>query len=115
MLTWYKKIYLGDTVKEKAPRIIGKIKQGKLVYDVYLVTLAVNPKNLLEIVNANQLLQKVIRRRCPMIVGLASGYAEAEKIVLQIVKETYQAQGDTDVRRYLKEREKQQVGMEPGE
>ena len=104
MLKWYKKLYIGDNAKKKAPSVIKKVNQGKLQYDIYLITLASNEKNLLEIIQANQLLQKTLRNLCPMIVGLAAGYAEALEIVERIVEETYQKQGDTDVRRYLNER-----------
>ena len=38
-----------------------------------------------------------------MIVGLAAGYWEALELVQQIVAETYEAQKNTDVRRYLEE------------
>lgn len=58
MLKWYNHLYLGDTAKKKAPKIIRKVNQGKLQFDIYLVTLASNPENLLEIISANQLLQK---------------------------------------------------------
>lgn len=104
MLKWYKKLYIGDNAKKKASSVIRKIEKGKLVFDIYLVTLASNEENLMEIIQANQLLQKAVRRRCPMIVGLADGYGEALELVQKIIEETYHSQKDTDVRRYLKNR-----------
>ena len=53
-------------------------------------------------------MQKTIYRRCPMIVGLAAGYWEALELVQQIVAETYETQGNTDVRGYLEERLKKE-------
>lgn len=105
MLKWYKNLYKGDTVKRKAPEIIRKVNHGKLLFDIYLVTIASNQENLLEIISANQLRQKYIRQNCPEIVGIADTYWEALEVVMQIVTETYQKQGDADVRRYLESRE----------
>ena len=115
MLKWYKKLYIGDNAKKKAPSVIKKVNQGKLQYDIYLITLASNEKNLLEIIQANQLIQKTLRKLCPRIVGMASGYGEALEVVEKIVEETYLKQGDTDVRRYLNDRLAEEYESEVGE
>ncbi|NCB92149.1 MAG: hypothetical protein EOM40_06200 [Clostridia bacterium] len=115
MLKWYKKLYIGDNAKKRQQKIIWRVNHGKVQFDIYLVTLAVNPANLLEIVSANQLLQKTIRRRCPMIVGLADGYDEAVGLVQKIVEETYQTQGDADVRRYLEQLPKEKKRTRAGD
>lgn len=104
MLEWYKKLYIGDNAKKKARTTIKKLKQGKLVLSAYVITLASNEKNLLDLFPAAQLKQKVSRNLCPMIVGLADDYEEALQLVQQIIEETYQRQGNTDVRAYLNRR-----------
>ncbi|MGN0252179.1 MAG: hypothetical protein ACI4EH_12580 [Oliverpabstia sp.] len=104
MLKWYKKLYIGDNAKKKAKATIKKLNQGRLVLSVYVITLASNEKNLLDFFPASHLKQKVLRSSCPMIVGLADGYEEALQLVQKIIEETYQCQGDTDVRTYLKNR-----------
>lgn len=103
MLNWYKKLYVGDNAKKKMKKTIWKVNHGAGVLDVYLVTLAVNPVNLLEIISANQLLQKSLRRRCPQIVGIAKGYEEAVEVVERIVMEVYNETGAVNVRRYLEQ------------
>ncbi len=105
MLNWYKPLYVGDNVKDRK-KVIRRTTCRKPQYDVYLVTLAANPENLLEIISANYLLQKTVYRRCPMIVGIASGYGEALALVERIVSDTYEAQQDVDVRTYLRARQK---------
>lgn len=105
MLNWYKPLYVGDNVKDRK-KVIRRTTYRKPQYDVYLVTLAMNPENLLEIISANMLLQKTVYRRCPMIVGIASGYDEAVKLVERIVTDTYAMQGDTDVVTYLRAHQK---------
>ena len=38
MLKWYKKLYIGDNAKKKAPAVIKKVNQGKLQFDCLLYT-----------------------------------------------------------------------------
>ena len=104
MLEWYKKLYIGENAKKDAAKAKWRLNHGKLQMNMFLVTYASNPENLLEIIGTEQLLQKTISRRCPMIVGLAASKEEAMQIVQQIVEETYAKQNDADVRRYLSER-----------
>lgn len=115
MLKWYKKLYIGDNAKKKADVYRKKIDQGKPLFDIYVITIASNEKNLLDIVSSNQLIQKPLRRMCPMIVGLANGYGEVLDVVRNIVEETYGRRGDLDVRRYLEERLAEEKEDEAGE
>ena len=55
MVNWYKNLYIGDNAKKKPKKLIHKINQGAGVIDVYVITLAVNPENSLEIFSANLL------------------------------------------------------------
>ena len=104
MLKWYKKLYIGDNAKKKAKATVRKLNQGRLVLSFYVITLASNEKNLLDFFPASQLKQKAFRSSCPMIVGLAEDYEEAMQLVQNIIKETYESQGNTDVRTYLTNR-----------
>ncbi|MGI6094272.1 MAG: hypothetical protein ACOYBL_02455 [Lachnospiraceae bacterium] len=101
MLKWYKNLYVGDTAKKKMNKIIWKINHGAGMIDVYLVTLPVSEQNQLEIISSSQILQKPLRRLCPMIVGVACGYAEAVDLVLHMTQEVYQATGTAEIRTYL--------------
>lgn len=55
MLNWYKKLYVGDNARKKKKQLIRKISMGAGVVDVYLITLASNPRNQLDIFSANEL------------------------------------------------------------
>jgi len=103
MLKWFKNLYIGDTANKQKNRIIWKVNHGVGVWDIYLITLASNPDNLLDIISANMLLQKPIRRRCPLIVGLASGHEEALQLVEQIISDVYQKTGAVAVRQYIEQ------------
>ena len=73
-------------------------------YEVYLITLAQNPENQLEIIGANQMLQKTVYRRCPEIIGMAKGKDEATDLAVDIVKNIYGETGAFQVKEYFKNR-----------
>ena len=101
MLNWYKGLYIGNNAKKKKKKLIRKISQGAGVVDVYLITLAANHRDQLDIFPANELMQKARRKNCPVIVGLACGYWEALELVETMVQRTYRETGTGNVRKWL--------------
>lgn len=110
MLNWYKGLYVGNNAKKKKKKLIRRISQGAGVIDVYLITLAANCRDQLDVFSANELLQKIRRKNCPVIVGLACGYWEALELVETMVRQTYQETGTGNVRKWLEE----QIGKDSG-
>ena len=49
MLNWYKGLYVGNNAKKRKKKLIRRINQGAGVMDVYLITLASNPRDQLDI------------------------------------------------------------------
>ena len=105
MLKWYKKLYVGDGLTGKEKKYIRKVKVGVGVIDIYLITLAKNPEDQLDIFSANMLLQKPLRRTCPLIVGIAYGYEEACELVVRMAMEVYDKTGQMHIRKFIEERE----------
>ncbi|MGI6007823.1 MAG: hypothetical protein ACOX8E_10080 [Ruminococcus sp.] len=103
MLKWYKNLYVGNTAKKKEKAIRRKISCGIGTLDVYVITLAAGQNNNLDIFSAAQLLKAQVRKRCPMIVGIAVGYEEALEVVEQIVKEVWERTGTVEIRSWLLE------------
>ena len=101
MLNWYKGLYVGNNAKKKKKNLIRKISQGAGVVDVYLITLAANHRDQLDIFPANELMQKARRKNCPVIVGLACGYWEALELVEAMVQQTYRETATGNVRQWL--------------
>lgn len=101
MLKWYKKLYVGDNAEKKKKQWIWKVNIGAGVIDIYLITLASNPENQLDIFSANELKQKARRKNCPMIIGLCRGYWEAMEMVTTLVQKTYEQTGTANVRQWL--------------
>lgn len=106
MLNWYKNLYVGDTAKKKEKKIRRKINNGSGMIGVYVITLAANPANHLEIISSNYLLQKTLRKNCPMIVGIAEGYEEALELVREIVQEVWGQTGSAQIRAFLENNQK---------
>ncbi len=79
--------------------------------DIYLITLAANGQDMLDIIHSAYLKQPAVRRNLPMIVGIAKGYDEALELVQQMLSETYQATGTCRIPEYLMDK----VGRLPKE
>ena len=99
-IIWYKSLYLGALVQKKAGRIKRKIDRGIYPPGVYLVTLS-GGNAVLELIPASELKVACVRSQLPTVVGIAGGKAEAEYVASRIVQDTWEAQGDADVRRFL--------------
>lgn len=112
-LKWYPELYAGEDAGSRQKKIIRRLNQNAGMLDIYLVTLASNPANLLEIISSAYLQQKAVRRNLPMIVGIAKGYDEAVNVTVSIIEEVYKATGALDVRSYLAEKVKQ--GQKPNQ
>lgn len=101
MLKWYDNLYIGDGSKKKVAHYISRINHRKPVRDIYLITIASNEANQLDIIKSSYLLQPIVMKMCPMIVGIAKGYDEACELVVMMIEETLNKTGNADVRKYL--------------
>lgn len=100
-MNWYSELYIGERARPKAKKIIRKLKKNAGQVDIYLITLAANGQDMLDIINSAYLKQPAVRRNLPMIVGIASGYEEAVSLVQQMLSETYKETGGYRIPEYL--------------
>lgn len=100
-MNWYSELYTGKNAEKKAKRRIKEINNGIYRGNTYLITLAVNPADQLEILSVHQLRFSYIRRNCPMILGIASGKEEALEVFMEIVDQVYRETGDVKIRDYF--------------
>ena len=103
-MKWYSKLYVGDSIAGKAGKIKWKIRHRAGTIDIYVISFASNPENLLDVIPANELMQRGYPKKHMKVIGLAKGYEEALQVVATIIEETYQNTGDVDVWYYLKEK-----------
>ena len=101
MLNWYNHLYIGDNVKKKFEKEKKKLDQGKVVPGIFLITLAANGVDQLDIINSFYLMQDTMYRRCPMIVGVAKDQGEAVSLVIKITEETFAKNGNGNIKEYL--------------
>ena len=101
-MKWYKNLYLGETIAPKARQIVNKIKKKKLTLDVFVIALASNPQNQLDVIPTWELLQPGYPTEEIGIIGIAQGKKEALELVTTIVDEVYQNTGDVKITEYLR-------------
>lgn len=105
-MIWYEDLYVGKSIVHKTNKIIWKIRHNAGQLNIYIIALASNEKNLLDIIPAQELLQKGYPRQQLYIVGLAKGYDEAVEVAVSIIDEVYQKTGAFAVRQYLSGKQK---------
>ncbi len=100
-MTWHDDLYVGESIIHKTDKIKWKICHNAGQLNIYVITLASNEKNLLDIIPARELLQKGYPKQNLYIVGLAKGYDEAVEVAASIIDLVYQKTGGFAVRSYL--------------
>jgi hypothetical protein len=101
-MKWYDQLYVGDSIASKVNRIKWKINHNAGTVSIYVVTLASNPDNLLDIIPARELMQKGYPKKDLMIIGIAKGYKEALLVVQRVIEDTYRKTNDVNVRRMIR-------------
>ncbi len=100
-MQWAENLYLTEKTAKKKNRIIQKANRGIGMVNIYLVTLASNPENLLDIFHAAHLKQPGFYKQDLTVVGIAAGYDEAVDLASRIVNDVYQSTGGFIVRDYF--------------
>ena len=100
-MRWAVNLYTTEKTKKKLPVIMQKIRKGKLQPGIWLITIASNEQNLLDLFHSACYLQPVFQRMNPEIVGIAQDEEAARELVLEIIKDVYEKQGNFDVRTYF--------------
>ncbi len=105
MAEWYKNLYVGEKIKRKQRRAMRLVNRGCLVPDLYLITLAANGKDQLDILEARRFLLSSGEGKQPEIIGMALGYREALELVCRIAEESRRAGCGGDLLAYLGRRQ----------
>ena len=88
-MRFYKRLYVGSSVKKKRRQIVWKLKTGKVMPNVYCIALA-NNQDMLEIYH---------RKYPPYIIGIAGSYQEAVELIQTMLMDTMELTGTYDVRK----------------
>lgn len=100
-MIWHKQLYVGEGIGNHAEKVKWKIRHNAGQRSIYVIALASNRQNLLDIIPAQELLQKAYPKKQMYVVGLAKGYEEALETAAKIVLEVYKNTGGFALREYL--------------
>ncbi len=98
---WYSRFWIGPSIKEKKWIICKRIQYNKLQRGIYVLTLASNKNNIIDIYPSYVLLQPYYKRQKLIVVGIAKGYEEAINLVKDIIEHIYKETGSVNVRDYI--------------
>lgn len=98
MFTFRDKLYVSDNIN--VSRAKWKIKTGRGQFDIYLIVFN-HDNNKLEYFHNGILKQKILLKKDWDVVGLAKGEDECQKLVTQIINETYESTGGYNIADYL--------------
>lgn len=108
-MKWHEDLYAGESVRKKQKKVKWKIMHNAGQLRVYVITLASNRDNLLDIIPSRELLQKHYPKKNLYVVGLAGNYDEALELAGHIVSDVYKATGGFDIRSYVWRKGKQGI------
>lgn len=103
-MKWYRDLYLDERIKKSKEQLIKKAETNAGLPGIYLITLAANGRDLLDVFAADLLFFPALHGRCPMIVGAAKGKDAAVSLAAKIAMEAYRSSGNFDIPRYLRGR-----------
>lgn len=101
----YCDLYVSDGLKRKKNKILKKLMDRTLQPSLYILTLARGEQNHLEFYPALLLQQPWYDDAEVFVVGIAEGYDAAVYLVEEIVRQVLEETGETDIRRFLAERQ----------
>lgn len=104
-MKWMKDFYVGDRALKLKKKIVRGIRWRRPLPDAYILTIASNPRNQIDILRAYILRQPYFRKNDDIvIIGIAKGHQDALDLMLRITDECVRRTGTADVRSYLEEK-----------
>ena len=101
-LQYHSRLYLSESISDsKLDKIKKRLNTKPLLSNVYLITISQNPRDQLDILAANQLVQKFYSKHPVYVIGIASDYDEAVALIKTIVQECLKTRGDCALKEYL--------------
>lgn len=101
-ITYHPKLYVSSEI---TPRQLVKIQKllskRPLLADVYLITYASNPSDMLEFYESKILEQSYFKKKEIVILGLAKNYNSAMGLMETILKDCLAARNDCNVRAFF--------------
>ena len=101
-MKYYKELYRSEDIRYSDwLRIKHDLEKQPLKANVFLITIAANEQEQLDIIHSKYLIQPYYKERELYIIGLAKKKADAMTIVEQLMQKCVKARGDANLRAYL--------------
>lgn len=97
---FYPKLYVSPNLKKKKRTIVGKIKKGKLIPNLYVITLS-QGSNMMEFYHEFILNQPYYKEHMPYIIGISKGYEETVELVQKILLDAYEHTGEYNIKKFI--------------
>lgn len=98
-LIYHPDLYTGDSINvKKLDKLKKRLEQKPLLTDVFLITIAQNPQDQLEIFSARQLAQNYYQKYPVTVVAIAGSYEEAVGLLEQLVRKCMEQRGDCNLK-----------------
>lgn len=100
-MRWAVNLYTTEKTKKALPRIKHKLRTRRLQPEIWLLTIASNEQNLLDIFQSVYYIQPMFQKMNPDIVGIADSEDAAKEMLVKITEDVFKKQGNFDVRTYF--------------
>ncbi len=101
-MKFLKTYYVGEAAKDLYGRFLRGLKKGKADFECYVITIAEDPHEQLDIMHAEMFLSKYVPdREERLIVGLAAGKPDAVNLTAKITEESVAAGFGGRLREFL--------------
>lgn len=98
-MQFLKEMYIGEGIEHR--RIVEwKLKHGAGMKDIYIISVS-RGKNQLDCMHCAYFKQKNIRKYTGLVVGMAKGYGEAQKLMISMIEDAYKDTETANVKEYL--------------
>lgn len=101
MFRWYRSLYYSDRMKESPEHLKCRMDNGDFSGNCYLITLAYNGKDYLDIRPLYTVGHPYLQENMPMIVAAAASRKDAYRLVEKITQDCLQKTGDVNLRSFL--------------
>ena len=98
-MKWHSLLYFGEQAAKKRMKLVHDIDQKKISFGTFVIILAMNGKDLLDILPAYMLFKDTYQDQ--VILGVAVTKEEAFEVCENIIRDVYEHTGGYDVRSYF--------------
>lgn len=103
-MIWYDDLFIGESIRTRSKkRIVRRLNRRIILRTEYLLTIASNPDNLIDIISLRIVRQRYYPRKDLAVIGLAGNYEEALILAGEIVSSIYAVRGDFNLREFFKD------------